>query len=54
MNFEEKPSGVVGEEVDYSYDVSPVFKDKFTVVYIKHSKDIKERDRCEGDGSADH
>ena len=52
--FKAKRDEVVEEEDNSSFDVSSVFKDKCTVVYICHSEYIKEHDRCEGYRLMDH
>ena len=51
VHFEAKPSKVVREEGGSSLDVSPGSKDECAVIYKKHEEGIKERSRCEGEGS---
>ena len=38
VNFEAKPSEVVGEEGDPYFDVGPGLKNKFAVVYIEDAE----------------
>ena len=37
VHFKAKPSKVVGEDIDPSFDVGPGFKSKCVVIYIEHT-----------------
>ena len=51
LNFEAKPSEVVGKKGDTSFDVSLGFKNKCAVIYIDNAEYIKGFFRREGSGS---
>ena len=54
MHFEAKQSKVVREEGDYFLNVGPGFKNKFVLIYIEHTKDIKKHARYKVAGSVAH
>ena len=39
---------------NYYFNISPRFKDKCTIIYIKYAEEIKDRDRYEGYRVVDH
>ena len=54
MNFEAKPSKVVGKEGDTSFYVVIVLKNKYATIYIEYAEYIKDSARREVARSVAH